>query len=112
MSELKAHQIAEATGGRLTSSVDGTTTVTSADTDSRQLVPTLFDIPARGEVTDGHDLCAAGRVAAGQLTRPEPETTVQPGGVGAAAIVDDSTVAMGELAHYIVAKLRELSETT
>lgn len=112
MIELKAHQIAEATGGRLTSSVDVTTTVTSADTDSRQLVPNSLYIARRGEVTDGHNFITAARAAGAQLILAERETTDQHGGVDPAVIVDDSTVAMGDLAHYIVEKIREHSETT
>lgn len=112
MIELKAHQIAEATGGRLTSSVDTTTAVTSADTDSRQLIPNSLYIARRGEITDGHNFIASARTAGAKLILAERETTDQHGAVDPAVIVEDSTVAMGDLARYIVGKIREHSETT
>src|SRR5699024_9998029 len=60
----------------------------------------------------GHNFITAARAAGAQLILAERETTDQHGGVDHAVIVDDSTVAMGDLAHYIVEKIREHSETT
>ena len=112
MIELNAHQIAEATGGRLTTSIDDTTVVTSADTDSRQLEQNSLYIARRGEVTDGHNFIASARAAGAQLILAEHETTGEDGVVDPAVIVEDSTVAMGDLARYIVEKIRQHSETT
>lgn len=112
MIELNANQIAEATGGRLTSSVDTTSTVTSADIDSRQLVPDSLYVARPGEVTDGHDFIAAARAAGATLILAERETTDQNGSVDPAVIVNDATAAMGHLARYIVERIREHSETT
>ncbi|WP_022870626.1 UDP-N-acetylmuramoyl-tripeptide--D-alanyl-D-alanine ligase [Yaniella halotolerans] len=112
MIELNALQIAEATGGRLTASVEESTLVTSADTDSRQLEPNSLYIARRGEVTDGHNFIASARAAGAQLILAERETTDHDGIVDPAVIVEDSTVAMGDLARYIVEKIRAHSETT
>lgn len=112
MIELKAHQIAEATGGRITSSVATTISVTSADTDSRQLVQNSLYIARRGETADGHNFIASARAAGANLILAERETTDQHGAVDPAVIVEDSTVAMGDLARYIVKRIREHSATT
>lgn len=112
MIELNANQIAEATGGRLTSSVEATETVTSADIDSRQLQPHALYIARRGEVTDGHNFIASARQTGASLILAERETYDEAGNADPAIIVDDTTVAMGDLARYIVEKIREHSETT
>src|SRR5699024_4591991 len=111
MIELNANQIADATGGRLTSTVDDTITVTTADIDSRQIVQDSLYIARRGEVTDGHKFISSARRAGATLIMAEYETTDELGNPDPAIIVDDATVAMGSLAHYIVEKIREHSET-
>ena len=112
MIELNANQIAEATGGRLTSTVDDTVTVTAADIDSRQVIQDSLYIARRGEVTDGHNFISSARRAGAKLILAERETTDERGDTDPAIIVDDATVAMGSLAHYIVEKIRNHSETT
>lgn len=112
MIELNANQIAEATGGRLTASVDVTETVTSANIDSRQLTPSSLFIARRGEATDGHQFIASARQAGATLILAERETTDEHGNVDPAVIVGDATVAMGDLARYIVERIRAHSDTT
>jgi len=112
MIELNAQQIAEATGGRLTTAVDTSTIVTSANTDSRQIVADALFIARPGETTDGHNFIGAAREAGATLILAERETTDVHGNPDPAIIVDDATVAMGDLARYIVEKIREHSETT
>ena len=74
MIELNANQIAEATGGRLTATVDPTTVVTSANTDSRDMSPGALFIARRGETTDGHNFITAARQAGATLVLAERET--------------------------------------
>lgn len=112
MIELNAQQIAEATGGQLTSSVDPTTVVTSANTDSRDLNDGALFIARPGETTDGHHFIAAARQAGAQLILAEYETTDAQGIVDPAVIVDDVTIAMADLARYIVDAIRQHSKTT
>ena len=112
MIELNANQIAEATGGRLTATVDPTTVVTSANTDSREMIPGALFIARRGETTDGHNFITAARRAGATLVLAERETQDDQGTVDPAVIVEDSTLAMGHLARYIVERIREHSETT
>lgn len=112
MIELNAYQIAEATGGRLTSTVDTTLTVTSANTDSRLITPNALFIARPGETTDGHRFIGAARNAGATLILAERETTDEQGNTDPAIIVDDATAAMGHLARYIVENIREHSPTT
>lgn len=112
MIELNANQIAEATGGRLTATVDPTTTVTSANTDSREMRSGALFIARPGETTDGHNFIDAARQAGASLILAERETHDADGQVDPAIIVEDSTQAMGRLAQYIVERIREHSATT
>lgn len=112
MIELDANQIAEATGGRLTATVDPNTVVTSANTDSREVSPGALFIARRGETTDGHNFISAARQAGASLVLAERETQDDQRAVDPAVIVDDSTLAMGRLARYIVEKIRDHSATT
>lgn len=112
MIELNAQQIADATGGRLTSMVDATTTVTSANTDSRLMTTDALFIARPGETTDGHRFIGAARDAGATLILAERETTDAQGNPDPSIIVDDATVAMGDLARYIIDRIRAHSETT
>ncbi|GAA4110439.1 UDP-N-acetylmuramoyl-tripeptide--D-alanyl-D-alanine ligase [Enteractinococcus coprophilus] len=112
MIELNANQIAEATGGRLTATVDPNSVVTSANTDSREMNPGALFIARRGQTTDGHNFITAARQAGATLILAERETQDGLGAIDPAVIVEDSTQAMGHLARYIVDKIREHSETT
>lgn len=112
MIELNAKQIAEATGGRLTATVDPAITVTSANTDSRAMTAGSLFIARRGETTDGHRFIPAARQAGAQLVLAERETSDDNGTTDPAIIVEDSTRAMGLLARYIVEAIRAHSETT
>src|SRR5690625_257195 len=112
MIELKANQIAEATGGRLTSTVDAATKVTSANTDSRLMVPGSLFIARRGENTDGHNFISSARQAGATLILAERETTDEQGNIDPAVLVNDATTAMADLARYIVEKIRQHSQTT
>src|SRR5699024_3522691 len=112
MSERNANQIAEATGGRLTPTVDDTVTVTAADIGSRQAIHDATHIARRGGVTDGPTFISSARRAGAKLILAEREATEERGDTDPAIIVDDATVAMGSLAHYIVEKIRNHSETT
>ncbi|GAA4472082.1 UDP-N-acetylmuramoyl-tripeptide--D-alanyl-D-alanine ligase [Enteractinococcus fodinae] len=112
MIELNAQQIAEATGGRLTSTVDTTATVTTANTDSRLMTANGLFIARPGETTDGHHFIGAARDAGATLILAERETTDANGQPDPAVIVPDATVAMANLARYIVDKIRQHSETT
>lgn len=112
MIELNAHEIVEATGGRLTSTVDPTTTVTSANTDSRLITTDGLFIARPGETTDGHHFITAAREAGATLILAERETTDSAGAADPAILVEDATAAMGKLAHHVVNRIREHSETT
>lgn len=112
MIELNAQQIAEATGGRLTTTVNTSTIVTSANTDSRQLAADALFIARVGETTDGHHFIGAARQAGATLILAERETTDAAGKPDPAIIVSDVTVAMGDLARYIVNAIRQHSDTT
>src|SRR5699024_5968838 len=111
MIELNANQIAEATGGRLTSTVDDTVTVTAADIDSRQVIQDSLYIARRGEVTDGHNFISSARRAGAKLILAERETTDERADTGPASIVDDASVAMGSVAHCSVETSRIHSGT-
>src|SRR5699024_12293566 len=104
MIELNANQIAEATGGRLTSSVDDTVTVTAADIHSRQVIQVSLYIARRGEVTDGHNFISSARRAGAKLILAERETTDERGDTDQAINVDEATAALGASAHYMVEK--------
>src|SRR5690625_1999215 len=106
MSELSANQIAEATGGRLTSTVDDTVTVTAAAIDTRQVIQASLYIARRGEVTDGHNFISSARRAGAKLILAERETTDERGDTDPAIIVDDATVAMGRSEERRVGKRR------
>ena len=112
MIELNAHEIVEATGGRLTSTVDPTTTVTSANTDSRLITTDGLFIARPGETTDGHHFITAAREAGATLILAERETIDSAGAADPAILVEDATAAMGKLAHHVVNRIREHSETT
>ncbi len=97
INQLTAHQIAEATGGRLIYG-SGDTPVTSVSTDSRTLEKGTLYIPIKGEKFDGHEflcdvckhgvagyLCSDGQINEGSLF---------------AIMVEDTRRALLDLASY------------
>jgi len=91
-------EIADATGGRVTGSGEGS--VTSVSTDSRSVVPGELFVPLRGERFDGHDFIA-GVAAKGVTTVLAEEKwlthhTLPDGCTG--IVVKDTLRALGDLA--------------
>lgn len=112
MIELSAAAVAEATGGALTATVSPGSTVDAATTDSREVSAGTLFIAKPGEHADGHDFIAAARAAGATLILAERETLDAQGRPDPAVIVADVVSAMGRLAAYIVARIREHSPTT
>lgn len=112
MIELSAAAIAAATGGTLTASVDPTTVVDSATTDSREITSGSLFIAKPGEQADGHDFIPAARAGGAQLILAERETVDESGAPDPAVIVPDVVLAMGALAAEIVRRIRAHSPTT
>lgn len=101
MIELTAAQVAAATGGRLHADPD--VTVTGAViVDSRQAGPGALFVALPGERVDGHDFAATAVQAGAALVLAARELDGLP-----TVVVDDPQVALGELARYVLATVRE-----
>lgn len=93
--------IAEAVGGR----VNGPDVLVTGPTvtDSRESVPGALYVARRGEQADGHDFIAAARSAGAVCALVDHE--VADAGL-THVVVDDTTVALGDLAHAHLEDLR------
>lgn len=115
MIPLTAAEILEATGGRL-SGLDpqqaAELTVTSGTTDSREVNHGALFIAKPGESTDGHRFIPQAAAAGASLMLAERETFVETGTAYPAVIVPEVVEAMGKIAEYVVARLREQGDLT
>lgn len=101
MIELTAAQVAAATGGRLYADPD--VTVTGAVIiDSRQAAPGALFVALPGERVDGHDFATRAVAAGAALVLAARELDGLP-----TVVVDDPQEALGELARYVLATVRE-----
>ncbi|PXA79615.1 UDP-N-acetylmuramoyl-tripeptide--D-alanyl-D-alanine ligase [Auritidibacter sp. NML120779] len=112
MIELTAAQIADATGGQLVAGTDPDTSVNSATTDSREITAGGLFVAKPGEFADGHDFVLSARERGAKLMLGQREVSDDNGTPVPGIIVADTVVAMGDLAEYIVARIREHSPTT
>lgn len=99
MEAITLQEILTATGGALLGSFrDLSATVTAVDTDSRAMCPGSLFVPLLGEKFDGHAyISSALASAAGTLTQQTFET-YDPDRFY--VLVEDTTRALGDLAHY------------
>lgn len=103
MIELTAAQVAAATGGRLHADPD--VTVTGAVIiDSRDAAPGVLFVALPGDRVDGHDYAAAAVAAGAALVLASRELDGLP-----TVVVDDPQAALGELARYVLATVRDTS---
>ncbi len=100
MIELTAAQVAAATGGRLHADPDVKVTGTVI-VDSRQAGPGALFVALPGERVDGHDFAAAAIESGAALVLAARELDGLP-----TVVVDDPRAALGELARYVLAKVR------
>lgn len=101
MIELTAAQVAAATGGRLHADPD--VTVTGAVIiDSRDAGPGALFVALPGERVDGHDFAARAVEAGAVLVLAGRELDGLP-----TVVVDDPQEALGELARYVLATVRD-----
>lgn len=106
MIQLTAAEVAAATGGRVVGHPHDVTG--PVVTDSRQVTPGALFVALPGENVDGHDF-AATAVAAGAALVLADRELADPGRPGEplpAVVVPDVTVALGELARVVLARLR------
>ena len=108
MIEFSAADIAAITGGSLSGSArrNPSLTVTSAATDSREILPGGLFIAKPGEVADGHAFAATAFAAGAVLALAEREIQAADGSDLPAVIVPDAVLAMGALAAEAVRRLR------
>ncbi|OIH86081.1 UDP-N-acetylmuramoyl-tripeptide--D-alanyl-D-alanine ligase [Arthrobacter sp. UCD-GKA] len=106
MIDLLSAEIAEITGGRLTSSASADTSVLGVDTDSRACETGWLFVAKPGESSDGHHFIDAALKQGAVLALAERETLAQDGTVHPAIIVPDAVIAMGQIAAAIVERLK------
>lgn len=96
---LSGHELAEATGGRLL----GEGVAGPLTTDSRRLTPGSWFLALRGERFDGHDFTghAAAAGCAGIVV-----DTLPVGWEGSAVVVEDTLVALQDIARFVRRGLR------
>lgn len=102
---LTAADIATATAG--TTSVPHVTVTAAVVTDSRLVVPGALFVAIAGERTDGHDHAVEAVGAGAVLILADHEVPGAP-----TVVVADTTVALGQLAAYVLRRLREESDIT
>lgn len=115
MIELSALEIATAVGGTLlgvSEAQEAKISCTSATTDSREVTAGCLFLAKPGEVTDGHRFLPQAFAAGASLALVEREIKDDAGTTYPAVCVDDVVLAMGRLAAFIVARLRERGEVT
>ncbi|QRZ60940.1 UDP-N-acetylmuramoyl-tripeptide--D-alanyl-D-alanine ligase [Rothia sp. ZJ932] len=115
MIELSSRQVAEAVNGTLVGCSDDEAqkiTVTSATTDSREVVAGTLFLAKPGEIMDGHRFVPQAFVAGASLALVERVVTQGSGEPYPAVVVDDVVLAMGRLASYCIEKMRAAGELT
>lgn len=115
MIKLSALEIAQATGGQLLGLTDQQAEdlfATSATTDSREVGPGCLFIAKPGETTDGHRFIPTAFEAGATLTLAQREVLDAQGQPYPAVLVEDVVLAMGKLAAFIVARLRQRGQVT
>lgn len=115
MIELSALEISGAVEGTLrglTEDEASSISCTSATTDSREVTAGCLFLAKPGEVTDGHNYLPQAFAAGATLALVEREVKDEQGATYPAVLVDDVVLAMGRLAAFIVARLRERGEVT
>lgn len=101
MIPLTATEVAEATGGRLGEGTPGDAMVTAdAIIDSRRAVDGSLFVAVAGESADGHDFVTAA------LSQGATLALVSRPVEGPHVLVEDTVVALGELARTVLARLR------
>lgn len=114
MIALRAAEIAEATGGRL-SGIDADAVVSgTVVTDSREVEPGSIFVAIRGEQVDGHDYAARAIAAGAALVVLEREVPGSADGENTgelpSILVADATQALGDLARAVLLRLRTRPE--
>lgn len=112
MITITCAQLAEIVGGRATSSVSPEAVITSVTTDSREVRDGGLFVAKPGESSDGHLFIGQALAAGAVVALAERETTDADGAVHPAILVDDVVDAMGVLAAWVVAHVRERGELT
>lgn len=107
MITLTTAEIAALTGGRLSTTADPDTTITSVTTDSRAVVPGALFVAKPGEHSDGHLFVGAALKGGATLILAERETAAEDGTVDPAVVVPDVVAALGALAHHVVQRVRD-----
>ncbi|MFF5791365.1 UDP-N-acetylmuramoyl-tripeptide--D-alanyl-D-alanine ligase [Paeniglutamicibacter sp. NPDC012692] len=107
MIDLLSAEIAEITGGRLTSTASADHQVLGVTTDSRECNEGWLFVAKPGEASDGHHFVQAAMDRGALLALAERETVAPDGSVHPAVIVPDAVIAMGKIAAAIVARLKE-----
>lgn len=104
MIDLTAAQIAQAVAGRLVDTDPASLVTGPVVTDSRLAAPGSLFVAIRGERTDGHDHSGAAREAGAALVLAERAVP------GPHVLVEDSVLALGELARAVLTRLRAEGE--
>ncbi|MFW0120055.1 UDP-N-acetylmuramoyl-tripeptide--D-alanyl-D-alanine ligase [Rothia sp. P5764] len=115
MIELSALEITAAVGGTLlglSEAEAAAISCTSAATDSRQVTAGCLFLAKPGQVTDGHNFLPQAFAAGSRLALVEREVKDEAGVPYPSVLVDDVVLAMGQLAAFILARLRERGEVT
>ncbi|MCG2623849.1 UDP-N-acetylmuramoyl-tripeptide--D-alanyl-D-alanine ligase [Arthrobacter sp. I2-34] len=112
MIELTAAEIAAITGGKAMGETAGgaagaaSISVTSATTDSREVLPGGLFVAKPGEESDGHLYVPAAFAAGAALALTEREIRAEDGRLLPQVVVPDSVLAMGDLAAAVLERVR------
>ncbi|GAA1413723.1 UDP-N-acetylmuramoyl-tripeptide--D-alanyl-D-alanine ligase [Glutamicibacter uratoxydans] len=106
MIELSLTDLLKITGGHATASVAPDTVVSSATTDSREVVQGSLFVAKPGEFSDGHAFIDSALAAGAVLALAERVTYDEHRQEHPAVIVDDAVEAMGRIAAHIVNYLK------
>ena len=110
MIELSLTDLLSITGGKATNTVAPGTVVTSATTDSRDVVPGSLFVAKPGEFSDGHAFIDAALSSGAVLALAERVTLDEQRREHPAVIVPDAVEAMGKIAAHIVAYLKQKND--
>ncbi|WP_313813530.1 UDP-N-acetylmuramoyl-tripeptide--D-alanyl-D-alanine ligase [Glutamicibacter sp.] len=106
MIELSLTDLLKITGGHATASVAPDTVVSSATTDSREVVQGSLFVAKPGEFSDGHAFIDSALSRGAVLALAERVTYDEERNEHPAVIVDDAVEAMGSIAAHIVNYLK------
>ena len=115
MIELSALDIAQAVSGKLlgiSPQQAQQMSCNSATTDSREVTPGCLFLAKPGQVSDGHNYLPQAFAAGATLALVERPIEKETGQLYPSIQVDDLVLAMGQLAAYIVERLRSQGEIT